>query len=900
MYTFRTATFILRYIRISYIPFNLNSMLFICCFFFLPIAEFRTDLLMFNNNEHNSVQLSPLFEEINTLVEDFYVTPDMVKMIKKETIPITYLEDVFFKKSERYNEVYITAEAGFGKTAFCKRLVMAWCHAQKKKDEEHRCFSKEDISTMSKFDFIFLVSLRDVGDECTIDKMIFKHIVQIMARPSTYSIEFLEEILTQEPCLVILDGLDEWMHKPNECTKPDKQVPHRNFRTNTTIATTTRPWKISVLALKTSDIKNEVEIKGLNKESERQLTKNAFTKMNEYDESDDTTRDIDAQAEKFDAAIQNSAIRTLQKIPLLLLYMICLWKYEIGFGRSISEFYIRVIEFLLSKCKENLQSKNTQEDSVPLCFEEHKNCKTHYQILIKIGKLAFQTLFSETRENTLVFNRETANNYLSDEYLDYSLKTGILTQTKIQNMMNSYRKISFAHKSVHEFFAALYIHVYIQKPEDILKNVKPICKDIDVIFQMQLVFSFLSGIGLQFSEPLFQMITEVVANDQRTQDYRRSSLIWDRDITQALEGIQNMFVDIYNENNDSDREKDVLCLQDFFIGHECKSAKYTSALKDLLSKNKNNIKTISIKQSEVMPHFDVILETFKLNEIKGLEKVFYKHDKIGEEVNILLKGSKDTLKYLTLKCHKWDEDIKCKWPSTLSDQLRNLEGIAIEGFVFEHKLLQDLLEYLKNDALPLEVSLYNLKCADHGSDGCCTLDLSANERIKVLRLKCIPLSDMKINVTSLDTCDVGKLGIVETYLQQLGSAEKLTTFLCSFLESETDIECMLKTLPSLCHVSRIQLRKMSVGENNLDLPSEIKKITLWQIKISVQSLMKLKDDMEEMYEKSICVEIKDCTIQPNQEEFEKFKDDIRRSEKFSVANPDGKCGPNSFVFSTKP
>ncbi|XP_060555911.1 uncharacterized protein LOC132716620 [Ruditapes philippinarum] len=857
---------------------------------------FKDDLVKFNANQYSSIPLSPLCEEVTTPLMDFYVMPDMVTKLKKEVVPIKSLRDMFYKPNgnETYDEIYVTADAGFGKTAFSKRLVMTWCQAHQPDSKE----SNEDINTMSNFSFLFLVSLRNAEDECNIDGMIEKQILNSMCKPSTYTRTFLEEILSKEKCLVILDGLDEWMHTtPTTCLKPEKQVPHRNFRPNTAIVTTTRPWKLSVLKLKSNEVDNTVEIKGLNGELVRQLTRNAISKMSE--EVGSKKDPIDTQIADFEETIEKTNVKKLREIPLLLLYMICLWYDEIDFGRSKSEFYVRVIEFLLARCQNLNNTEYSPDVNVPLCFKEQKYCQSHYQMLLNVSNLAFCNLFSPNRESTLVFDSTLAEKTLKDNF-DITLKSGILTQSKEQKMTTCKRKVSFAHKSIQEFFAALFIY---SKGENIVEFVRPVCKDIDDILQMKLVYSFLSGISLRFSEQLFRMIMDVAATDKRTKKYRRSSLIWDRRITQALEGIQNMFVDILNESCDIDTVC-FLRLQDFFIGYECESHNYTNSLQKLLSVNKANIKTVSIKSNQNISNLHEILKKFELNETKGLEKVFYRNDTIGGEVNVLLEGSKDTLKYLTLNCHKWDNDVKCEWPNALFDQLgelKNLQGIAIEGFVIQHELLIKLLGYLKEESSLLEVSLYNLKCADsdHNIKGCCELDLSTNKNIKVLRLNCIPISDMKINVSSLRSCDVGKLNTVPSYLNYLEKADKLKTFLCSFQESEDDIESILEKLQAFSHLQIIQLRKMNVGEKVLKLPPKIKKMKLWNVTISVQALDKVRTDLENV-DHPVCVEIDECTVLPDLKAFEDFKGIIRRqSTSFTVDCPNDKNSENSFVFTTK-
>ncbi|XP_045163453.2 uncharacterized protein LOC123527829 [Mercenaria mercenaria] len=862
------------------------------------MREFKVDLVTFNNKRHSSIPLSPLFEEIDTPLLDFYVMPDMFTCVRKERTKIQSLKEVFFKQEEKCNEIYITADAGFGKTAFSKRLVMTWCQAQRPDDSNDRYFSQEDISAMKCFDFLFLVSLRDADKNCNIDDMIVKQIVQHLGLHFDYTAQFLEKILSRKSCLIILDGLDEWIHSTSStCTKGVSQIPHRNERKDATIVTTTRPWKLSVLNIKNSEIDKTIELAGLNKESERKLKINAISKIN------DKTRDeINAQVQKFDDEIKQKAINDFQNIPLLLLYMICLWSEGKELGRSMSDFYSRVIELLLSRGVKTfkMQPRKANESNIPKCFMEQETCITYYQFLKGLGELAFQTLFCFTRENTLVFDASVAKRFLSDEYLKFSLKSGILTQSKEQGLISQKSKVSFAHKSMQEFFAALSIY-HMPDQENAMESVRSVCKDIDSILQMKMVFSFLSGISLRSSGRLFQMIMDVVAADSRTQQYRSSSFIWNHNIIQPLKSIQNMYIDFISENTQNGAEVTCLHLQDFIIDNNCKDAKYSSALSKLLSINKGNIKSICIKTVEGIPDFHQVMRDFNLYNTRGLEKVFYRSDIIGDEIKMLLNGSLNTLKYLAVTSHKWDEDVSCCWSDALSCQLESmqyLQGIAFDGFVMEHNQFEKLMDYLKQKPSLLEISLYNLKCTDHGKTcNGCGLDLSTNTGLKLLRLNSIPLSDLDISVTSLESCDVGKLGIITKYLQQLPFAHNLNTFLCSFQESASDIDAMLKTLPMLGGLEVIKLRKMNIGDKMLELPSAVENIILLNVTMTSNSLEKLIKTLES-HQQSVSIEIIGCTIVPGHA-FETLKTDIRKSDLF-VVKEDGldENSQHSFVFET--
>ncbi|XP_053382059.1 uncharacterized protein LOC123541230 [Mercenaria mercenaria] len=99
--------------------------------------ELKDDLATFYKTRYGTIPLSPLVEGHDTPLVDFYILPEMnfiekqdKKPAGKETkTPVKSLSDVF--QSENSCEIYLTADAGFGKTAFSKYLAVTWCQTHR-------------------------------------------------------------------------------------------------------------------------------------------------------------------------------------------------------------------------------------------------------------------------------------------------------------------------------------------------------------------------------------------------------------------------------------------------------------------------------------------------------------------------------------------------------------------------------------------------------------------------------------------------------------------------------------------------------------------------------------------------------------------------------------------------
>ncbi|XP_053379347.1 uncharacterized protein LOC123527475 isoform X3 [Mercenaria mercenaria] len=196
-------------------------------------TDLRDDLVTFYKDTHSSIPLSPLFEEHDTPLVDFYVLPQMNSIEVQNLFPEgreiktpVKLSDMFKSGNKWSREIYLIAEAGLGKTAFSKYLAVTWCQAHRPEKEFEKYFPEDAIDVMREFDFLFLVFLRDSSEGCSIDNLIVNQIVQNLSLSCTMTVSSLQEILHRERCLVILDALDEWTHPGEKCVKvPTKNNP---------------------------------------------------------------------------------------------------------------------------------------------------------------------------------------------------------------------------------------------------------------------------------------------------------------------------------------------------------------------------------------------------------------------------------------------------------------------------------------------------------------------------------------------------------------------------------------------------------------------------------------------------------------------------------------------------
>ncbi|XP_060578466.1 uncharacterized protein LOC132735527 [Ruditapes philippinarum] len=794
--------------------------------------KLKDELITWYKTNQSTVPLSPLTDAVPTPLAGFYIMPEIDIQIYqtdggKETIRVKSLQDLFISGRNISQEIYLSAVAGFGKTAFSKYLALTWCQAHQK-DKNYKHFKGEELKVLSDFEFLFLVLLRDSAKVCDVDGMIEEQLIQNLPCSSFMPEGLLKDILHDKKCLVILDGLDEWTHPDNDCSRLPKSIPHRYAREKCVILTTTRPWKLGMSNLMQRG--ETVELVKLNKDNARQFKSNAMKILNKNFKDSDLKNEVC----RFEQAISDHDLEDMDTTPLLLLYLICLWVEKISIGNSAVELYTGIIQLLLSRT-EKLHGKfhsacKKSPSYVPECFRKHKHFCSYYTFLLTIGKLAFYTFFSKKKEHRLVFDKNVAEKYLNQEDLKSSCLSGILSESEVKTLTNETSKISFSHKTVHEYFSAIFMS--FQNTCEVQRILFEECQCLQNILDMSKVFVFISNMNPKLMSAISSYLMPVINNDKITIKSR------------TLTRYNNMYIGPLQD------------IQDMYIS--C--------------------------------------------------KLIYYGENVEEEIMSLLLNP---LKCLTVASGKWENHKFVRGRYLLSAEinrrlvkLQHLERLHIQGFTMTHKVMETLFNFLTSKKTMKEIRLYRLYCSDH--DTSCrgfNLDLSQHSQLRHLELARIPVSQLNMDVSLLEDCGVGGLykpGVASSYLSQLPAASILQTLTCKYLESSSDIESMVQTLPLLHHLKVVRLRRIKLGERSFTLSPQminIECVTLSHITMSCSVLHDLITVINKLPH-TVTVQMKGCDIKP-ETKFKEFKTFIKHSDNFVVTRDRTiKSGDFKFDFKT--
>jgi hypothetical protein len=478
------------------------------------------------------IPASPLVDQYAVPLEDLYVQPLLSAFNSSsgfgryntafdKTSFMSYKELLFRKDDRPYRKIYITAGAGMGKTSLSQHITMRWCQAKTGKHTILRHVA-EELGAMRRFELVFLVRLREYQDSnlCYIDDMIYDMVSKKTSRSFQYSKEYLQKTMHNRECLIILDGLDEWSH-PEICRRTPR-VPHNNHPDSCTVLTTTRSWKLSTIELPPNHIDRHVEISELNLSTSKELKRKAFKIYNAKANKEDI-QNIDIS--DFDKEVAEVELGDIISIPYILLQIFCIWLDGLSIGKSKCEVCSNITEMMIKRGlkKIGLQTISLlpiEHLSIPKCLDKNELCKRHLSLLLKLAELAFFTLFSVLKESKLLIDSEIVLNFLTEPEIDYCLKVGLFNKTTDTRLVsNICHKVFFQHKSLHEFYAAIYIASRWEK-QILQQTIGSVCTSLTSILEMTDVFVFVCGMNPQVYASIFLDLQNAVDNDTVTCKYR--------------------------------------------------------------------------------------------------------------------------------------------------------------------------------------------------------------------------------------------------------------------------------------------------------------------------------------------------------------------------------------------
>ncbi|XP_052786102.1 uncharacterized protein LOC128221536 [Mya arenaria] len=530
----------------------------------------KTRLIKYILHAYSTIPLNPILQHKHSKLVDFYEPTKMTTTIeetehkdsktrkpydvpKTVQMDLSKIEELFisnqsygYKSPSNTNRVYISGEAGMGKTSFSQYLALAWCAVH---GETEECVSMRekmkkfkhfnDIEYLKQTQLLFLLHLRKFENESDCKKMLRTYLQSDLG----YSNEDINELLSDinsPKTVLLMDGLDEWKCKATK-------MPLYTSVSDAIIICTSRPWKIDSCVIARLQDYNKVVITGIGFDSVGNLVRNVTNcfRLERIAVRDNTSDFIQTLRDKELRTILNlnaSASREVLMIPVLILLLLCLWHDGKDFGSTRTQVYINMAEALLRrmKKKQGLQYKETTSDyQLPVLFRtmEAKCCIEQSENIAKLSEIAFCLLFTGQTEHSLQFsNKDLSRLGLSvrenleiekmfKDIKQFCLNSGNIRGTTRMSSSSQDKIYSFIHKSYQEFFAAL--HIVAQNcDQHICQEIEANTTSLQDVVDLTNVFDFVCEFDSNCIESMVSLIDELTTKHaMQTDDYRRINFI---------------------------------------------------------------------------------------------------------------------------------------------------------------------------------------------------------------------------------------------------------------------------------------------------------------------------------------------------------------------------------------
>jgi len=498
----------------------------------------------------------PSMPECQVAMRQLYVAPKIVEKSKEnnnDRVRIRTYKDFFNKEEEPCRNIYLVGEPGTGKSTFLQHIALQWSVCHLPTIEAESCVQREhdddfeDIDALNRIEFLFHLSLRNANEYCYYVDIIREQLLKHIYKPSEElerACSIVDNVLESTTSCIINDGLDEWNHpkqlKDGSCYcygEEKGRTPVTHQQHFATIVTTSRPWRLAQIPPLDSKIEKRMDIEGTG--DVRKLGDKIVKVLNEETGQDILFSNIENEVRK-------SKVYHLLTIPFLLLQVVCLYFDEGEVSNSLGKIYASVFDMLIGrKSQKNKDGRSVHRTQLHL-FADKLNIRHNWTYFIEIAREAFKQILPKHGHPSVVFNSRLSS--LDENAKRFALECGILNEKKTNSLSSRICHLSFTHKTMQEFFAAVYL---CENKDQFEKRIVPRYQTQGAniyktcISELSQMFIFLCGLDVQLADKMLYLMNNqlgmigIASGGFRCTDNRKLSHQLTDLVVQGLEEADN-------------------------------------------------------------------------------------------------------------------------------------------------------------------------------------------------------------------------------------------------------------------------------------------------------------------------------------------------------------------------
>ena len=577
------------------------------CFVFSDVNDIQACLIKKYDQSSNRVQVMPLNADEVMPIQDIYgdlelaeEPTNMRKTRKEDEVTgknlLNSIADMFHV-NKKLKRIFVKGEAGHGKSVLCLKLSKVWANEKRVKDsaKSNKSDQAENLNTEQKNQMSHADNLEDDAklSHClSVYELVFHvslcHARSLSERSSLMDLVCdnfpecdqnnkgkIKQILADSniPCLIILDGLDEYKLPSVSRVKGFLEY----GLVNTVVLCTMRPWRMVDLELGLeSDHDKVVQICGLKEESVETVLSNILVHFYKLQRDSALYK---AVKKRFDEYSQLPTMESVMNIPLMLTMCSHVWYEECeevnvgkdrvahsaqssvgrkSSGRQSSYFvtslYLKLLKVTITRTEkkhddvrdylcEKLKNPPAMKNTPPI-LSHFGRIIDFFEVFEPIGKLFFESLVKDTR---LVFPKDELQRKLEPKILDHALKVGIFSLTQAPCSPHEERVSVDFHKSIQEFIAALFIACGDQ---DAFTLFCSHCNTVDNITELSNMVKFVFGLDPIVGCRLSEHVKDVINSSAGIMQYRERGFEFDARPRKEKE-LYKMQCEWYNEMKQS-------------------------------------------------------------------------------------------------------------------------------------------------------------------------------------------------------------------------------------------------------------------------------------------------------------------------------------------------------------